>query len=333
MRKANPTIIGAFVLGALVLVVAAAIIFGSGKLFTRQTRAVVFFSGSLQGLNVGAPVNLRGVQIGSVVEIRLDLDVKTMRPVIPVYIDFDPSRLTLSDLPPGGAPGKQPLLRAAIDNGLHARLATQSLVTGQLLVELDLDPNEPRNLVGADPATVEIPTSESDIEKLKNTLMQLPLDKLANGAIQLIDHADQILSSPEIPKLLQSMVGLMNNADGLVSDTRGSVGPVVGDVRDTAAASREALGAAQKAMIEMQTTLGSADRLIGSDLRDTVRTATAALQRAEKVLAEADGLIATNSAQRYDLDETLKNLTATSRSLRVFADELQRRPNAMIMGK
>ena len=333
MRKANPTIIGAFVLGALVLVVAAAIIFGSGKLFTRQTRAVVFFSGSLQGLNVGAPVNLRGVQIGSVGEIRLDLDVKTMRPVIPVYIDFDPSRLTLSDLPQGGPPGKQPLLRAAIDNGLHARLATQSLVTGQLLVELDLDPNEPRNLVGADPSTVEIPTSESDIEKLKNTLLQLPLDKLANGAIQLIDHADQILSSPEIPKLLQSMVGLMNNADGLVSDTRGSVGPVVGDVRDTAAASREALGAAQKAMLEMQTTLGSADRLIGSDLRDTVRSATAALQRAEKVLAEADGLIAANSAQRYDLNETLKNLTATSRSLRVFADELQRRPNAMIMGK
>ena len=321
-------------LGALVLVVAAAVVLGGGKFLVEQPRAVVFFPGSLQGLNVGAPVNLRGVQVGSVSEIRLDLDIKSMQPVIPVYLSFDPAHFTLKDqLESAGLTGKQPLLKAAIANGLHARLATQSLVTGQLLVELDLDPSEPSNLVGADPSTVEIPTSRSDIEKLKTTLMQLPLDKLADSAIALLTHADQVLSSPEIPKLLQSVVGLMTNADGLVTDARGTVGPVVSEVRDTAAASREALAAAQRAMLDMQTALGSADRLIGTDLRDSVRSATAALRRAEKVMTEADGLIAANSAQRYDIDQTLKNLTATSRSLRVFADELQRRPNAMIMGK
>jgi paraquat-inducible protein B len=330
--RANPTVIGAFAVGAIGLLIVAAFVFGSGKIFSTRPRAVVFFQGSLQGLNVGAPVNLRGVQIGTVSDIRLDLDVKTMQPSVPVYLAFDTDRFALTDLPSAALKGQQPL-KIAIANGLHARLTTQSLVTGQLLVELDLDPEEPRNLVGADPSTIEIPTSQSDIEKLKRALMELPLAEIADKALLLLSHADQVLSSPEIPKLLESLVALAGNANGLVSDTRSGVGPVIDDVRETARASREALGAAQQAMLKMETTLTTANQVMASDVREAVKTATAALQRAEKVMTDADSLIAASSPQRYDLNEALKNLTATSRSLRLFSDELQRRPNAMLMGK
>jgi paraquat-inducible protein B len=202
-KKANPTIIGGFVLGAIAFVVVAVAVFGSGKFFSRHPRAVAFFQGNIQGLTVGSTVTLRGVEVGSVKAIHLNLDVKTMEPIIPVYMEFDPDRLRI----PRGVFTeaellKQDPLKLAIAKGLHARLATQSLVTGQLIVDLDLDPNEPRRFTGADPSTVEIPTTESDIDKLKKALTQLPLDQIATSALQLLQDADRLVKSDEIPKLL-----------------------------------------------------------------------------------------------------------------------------------
>jgi paraquat-inducible protein B len=68
-------------------------------------------------------------------------------------------------------------------------------------------------------------------------------------------------------------------------------------------------------------------------LRETLKTATEALQKAEKVLADGDSLLDANSPQRYDLNQTLRNLSATSRSLRLFSEQLERRPNAIFLGK
>ena len=326
-KKANPTIIGSFVLGAIALVVVAVAVFGSGKYFTRHPRAVAFFQGNIQGLTVGSTVTLRGVEVGSVTAIQLNLDVKTMEPIIPVYMEFDPDRLRI----PRGVFSeaellKQEPLKLAIDKGLHARLATQSLVTGQLIVDLALDPNEPRRFTGADPSTVEIPTTESDIDKLKKALTQLPLDQIAASALQLLEDADRLVKSDEIPKLLTSLVSVSDNLNALVAGTRDDLPKLIADLRELTHSTGETLGAAK-------TTLTTANQLLGGDVRDAVRVAIGTLSRTEKVLANTNGLIAPDSPQRYDIDQTLRNLTATTRALRVFAEGLERRPNSLVMGK
>ena len=326
--KANPTKNGGLVLGAIALTEAAIAIFGSGKFFRYHPRAVAFFQGNIQGLTVGSAVNLRGVEIGSVTAIQLRLDVKTMEPIIPVYVEFDPSRLMVST---GGAFSQEELaaqhpLKVAIDNGLHARLATQSLVTGQLVVELDLDPGESRRFTGADPSTVEIPTSESDFDKLKKALTQLPLDQIAASALQLLQDADRVVKSDEIPKLLTSLVSVSDNVNDLVAATRDDLPELIADVREVKNSTKDALASAK-------TTLTTANQLLTGDVREAVRVAIGSLERAQKLLANSDSLIAPNSPQRYDLDQTLRNLTATTRALRVFAEGLERRPNSLVMGK
>lgn len=330
-KKASPTVIGAFALGAIALTVAAVAVFGSGKLFSSHPRAVAFFKGNIQGLNVGSVVTLRGVPIGTVSAIRLEVDVKNMEPIIPVYMEFDPDRLRAR----GGAisTADQEPLKLAIAKGLHARLATQSLVTGQLLIDLDLDPNEPRTLLGADPSTVEIPTSESDIQKLKNALSQIPLDKIAASALRLLDNADRLVSSPEVPKLLQSLVLAGESLDRLLASLGADFGPLIANANETVSSARETLATAQGAMAEMRATLATADHLMSSDLRETVKAAAGALQKSEKLLVDADSLLAANSVQRFDLDQTLRNLSAATRALRMFADELERRPNSVIVGR
>ncbi|MGD1075416.1 MAG: MlaD family protein, partial [Thermodesulfovibrionales bacterium] len=89
-KKASKTLIGAFVLGAVVLIVAGVVVFGGGKFFKKTINFVTFFEGSLKGLSVGSPVTFRGVKIGEVTNIVPRFNTKSMSVLIPVYIEINP---------------------------------------------------------------------------------------------------------------------------------------------------------------------------------------------------------------------------------------------------
>lgn len=331
-RKVNPTIVGSFVLGAIALTTLALVVFGSGSLFRTRPKAVAFFQGDIQGLSVGAPVNLRGVRVGTVTDIRIDLNGADATAVIPVYMQFEPERLNITGVTESEA-RNQAVLKAAIAKGLHARLASQSLVTGQLLVDLSFDPNEPSRLTRADPSTIEIPTTRSDIEKLKEVLSKVPLDQIAATALRVLEDLDKIVSSPEIPSLLKSLADAGNNLDQLTSSTREDLPQLFKSLSEASNSARETLAIAQSTLVEMNGTFKSADRLVSVDLRDAASSAKSALQRADKLLADANSLVSTSSSQRYDINQILRNLAAATQSLRSLTDELDRRPNAVLLGR
>jgi paraquat-inducible protein B len=60
-RRANPTLIGAFIIGAVALIVIGLLILGRGHFFSETRTFVLYFEGSVKGLNVGAPVDLQGL--------------------------------------------------------------------------------------------------------------------------------------------------------------------------------------------------------------------------------------------------------------------------------
>src|SRR6266513_856271 len=96
-RKASPAMIGAFVVGAVALALGGILLFGSGRLFKHASTFVMFFPGDVSGLNVGAPVKFKGVEIGSVSDVQLrfgnmervspDQVEKGIR--IPVFVEID----------------------------------------------------------------------------------------------------------------------------------------------------------------------------------------------------------------------------------------------------
>jgi paraquat-inducible protein B len=141
MKRGNPALIGLFIIGAIVLMVAGVLVVGSGKFFVHTERAVIYFDGSVQGLQIGAPVTFRGVKIGSVVSVQLYFDRHRLDFRVPVIIEIPQGSQSHVHISGELAGTHQDMLIALIKRGLRAQLQTESLVTGQLFVQLDLYPD------------------------------------------------------------------------------------------------------------------------------------------------------------------------------------------------
>ena len=173
-KKANKTLIGAFVVGAVILLILSLVVFGSGKFFSRTIKYVLFFEGSVKGLAIGAPVTFKGVKIGTVKDITLVYDPHIRFAFIPVIIETEPDRIK-------GAPLNRDRknLQFLIDTGLRAQLEIQSFLTGQLAVTLDFFPDKPARLLGLIKDYPEIPTIPSPLGELQKNIGDIPVKEIS----------------------------------------------------------------------------------------------------------------------------------------------------------
>jgi paraquat-inducible protein B len=150
--KRNALLIGAFVIFGLAMIVAAVLWLSGNSLFKKQQGAMIYYKGNVTGLYVGAPVGFRGVTVGQVESIGIQVDPATLKALVPVRINLQDNALRFN-----GADKDTPIdLPTLVQRGLRARLVAQSFVTGQKSIELDFVPNTPSTLVG-DGSKPEIP--------------------------------------------------------------------------------------------------------------------------------------------------------------------------------
>ncbi len=316
-KRVSPAVIGAFVVASFTILVVAVIVVGSGKMFTRPVRFICMFQGNLNGLKVGAPVKVRGVQIGTVaaIELRLLPSQGRMRPGIkglrlPVIIDVDRSQVLAR-----GATGEA-LETAGFDDwikrGMRAQLATESLLTGLLYIDLDLHPNTPIKFVlESEGPYREIPTVQTDLAQLQERLTQV-LDKFEKIDFQALvvsitDAANSIKTltgSPELKATLESLKGTIanlnqavNSARDLINNANAKVGPLVTDIRESSDEANKTMKETRTALVSLQQTLDP------------------------------------NSPLAVHLNQTLDSLTETAQSLGEFTDYLQRNPGALLRGR
>ncbi|MCC7211060.1 MAG: MCE family protein [Candidatus Brocadia sp.] len=194
-KPANKTLIGAFIIGAIALLVVAVLIFGSGKFLKKTHYAVVFFEGSIKGLNEGAPVIFQGVKIGAVTNIRLVYDPANDSVRIPVIIELEPDKFERTDVVER-QPEKN--LKMLIERGLRAQLQMQSFVTGQLMIALNFFPDRPATYIGFIKEYPEIPSIPTPLQELAKTIEELQLKEIVkklnltlNSVRKLIQHIDK----------------------------------------------------------------------------------------------------------------------------------------------
>ncbi|MBP2311273.1 MlaD family protein [Azospirillum soli] len=333
---ANPKVVGGFVVGAVVLLVATVALFGGGNLFAKRPRGGAYFQGSVAGLEVGAPVTYLGVRIGEVKSIQLVADNTTLAARMPVEFEFVPGSVRWTD-----RPLRADEFRRLVDKGLRAKLVSQSLVTGLLAIELSFYPDTPATLVGGlPPNVVEIPSVQSDLETLKQTLGNLPLEKIASSAVQVLERVDALLGEPELKASIVALAGGLQQFESLMATANDQSKPLLGDVARITKETGDALTALQT---DLQAAVGDLRGLITTvdgEIRPLSTRVQGAATAAEKAMRQADATLRTvdaaldqRSPLRGNLEQTLANLSAASKSLRSFADQLDRRPNVLITGR
>jgi paraquat-inducible protein B len=200
---------------------------------------------------------------------------------------------------------------------LRAQLSSVSLVTGQLDVELDFLPGTPAKFSDASAGMPEIPTVPSDLEHLKNQLLQMNLPELAKNTRSALASAQRVLDR-----------------------VAGKIDPLAASAQTTLDTATDVLRSVQA---DATRTLSSVTRLAdetrhqvavnGQALDPVVASAAEATANANKLLVSLNGMVAPDAPMRDDLEASLRDLAASASSLRDLTRNLQRNPAGTIFGK
>ena len=337
-KRANPTLIGAFVVGALALVVAAVIAFGGGGLFAQRESVLMYFRGSIYGLQLGAPVVFRGVRLGSVTGIDVAYDKGSEAFYIPVTAELD--RRVIRDL--AGADsglGSTLTIEQLVQRGLRAQLSLQSLLTAQLYVDLDFEPSKPARRISQDPSVAEVPTISTAIQELRTQIEQLDVGKLADDVSEIARTARRLLAGPELEAASRDLRETLANLNRTSARIDAQIDPLAGSVRGTLRSADQALKSAERTMQRLDATAARFDdvgaRIVAlaapdAPLLRSLQQATDELARSAAALRRTTG---DDSTLQRNLNRTLHDVSQAARSLRELSDTLDRQPEALLRGR
>ena len=339
-RRGNAMLIGLFVVVGLALVAGGVLVATGGKLFARKERAVMYFQGSIYGLQVGAPVVFRGVRLGSVTAVGVEHESPSNQFTIPVRVELD--REGIPTVHPDGLREKQALtLRDMVARGMSAQLSLQSLLTGQQYVDLDLRPGKPAPLhrPNADTEVIEIPTTVTTIQNLKAQLEGLDVRALADDVSGTARAVRDLVTGPALREAVSNLQKISADLRVVSATLARRADPLVRDAQATLTDTRGALArlalAADGVRDSAQRIGGSADR-VGA-LADPQAPLLRAMQRTADELAQAAAGLRTQTAPDAplieDLGRTLQDVQRASRSVRELADLLERHPDALLRGR
>ncbi|MBX2830701.1 MAG: MCE family protein [Rhodospirillales bacterium] len=255
---------------------------------------ILYFDSSVRGLSRGAPVDFNGIRVGTVESVDLEYVVSQRSFRVPVVVTIEPERVqfvgvNVGDIDPTAT------IQTLVDGGLRARLKTGSFITGQLFVDLSMNPVSPARYLGNGKGNIpELPTLPQKLDEIANSLTSLlekvetfPLEEIGIRLLGTVEGMENIVTSPALTEGMASLQQAAAGLSSLVENLDSSVLPATQTALDAA---REALGG--------------------------VRDVTAP-----------------TSPVRYNLEQALKELSATARSLRDLTEFLEQNPSALILGK
>ena len=264
------------------------------KTYARKEKWLLNFDSGVRGLQEGAPVELQGIQIGQVLDVNLEFDVDKAAFSIPVLVEIEPDRLKATGQLPEGTE-QQKIMDFLVAKGLRAQLKTGSLITGQLLVAIDMHPEAPPAKINWQGQYPELPTVPTAMEEITTSLTQmlnkfekLPIEQIGNDLRDTVTVAKQLINSPDLQKSITALNQTLDQAQKFVAALNKGIAP---------------------------------------ELKTAVSNLDTALIQAQKLTRSL------NSDVAPQLDRTLKELQAAARSIKVWAAYLERNPEALIRGK
>ena len=332
-KRANPSLVGLFMLGALVLTIAGLFIF-SPRLFSSETS--VFnsaFRESVNGLSVGSIVKCQGVPVGEVTDIQLFINVEDESFYVPVYYEIDMERLRA--ITGTRLPFERDELALYIEKGLRAQLQMESIVTGQMYIELAWHetPGSPQYLQGGI-ENLEIPTLFSpmaqlgtETSSLVSNLRSVNVNAISDNLTAFLINANNKLDEMDLAGLNDAIMEAAQSIDGLVNSS---------EIQTVVTKAPEITEQLANTMTDIQTLTKNIDetlRTISTDVDSTGQELRLTLQTVRGSVEDANAMISTDSGIGYHLQETLISLTEAADALRLLAESLEKNPDMLLRGR
>ncbi len=229
-QKKQYKIVGLFVIIGILCFIGILLNYIGNKFTTNKDDLVVmYFEESIQGLSVGSSVVLQGVEIGQVNKIKLVPDLQAGTFQTPVYVLFD--RQKISSYRRDGYPDQREILKHLIDKGLKAQLISANYLTGQLMIQLSMNPEQPVVLRGSG-KYLEIPTELSAFAKFSKDLKQIPLHesltRLGDVLVDLDHSLPAILDN--VSQITQKLDRMMDKKSGEFSSTMSNINATMEEI-------------------------------------------------------------------------------------------------------
>ena len=244
-------------------------------IYHRTVKVVMFFNESVRGLNIGAPVLLRGIPIGKVIGINLEIDAKSADIEIPVVVEVEPDRIVIINKDPSATPKEN--IEHLVAKGLRAQLQTGSLLTGQLFVALDLFPQSKVVTHKNDTGYLEFPTTPNAMNQILNSAQAI-MDKIAKLPLETM--------TAEINKTLESLQSTSKAATKTLVTATGTLSTA----DKTLSSADKAMSSAQKVLTTLEP--GSTTQYeLNQLLQELTQTASSVKQLADYLEEHPDSLI------------------------------------------
>lgn len=330
-KKASSTLIGLFTLLGLIIVAAALVILGAGKMFEKSHKIQLYFDKSVNGLQVGSDVRFGGVRIGRVSSINVIIDTKDNRKIIPVVVELTDKELT------NIAGGREGMLdfsskkgvQLAVKQGLRAGMKQQSLVTGQLYVEFDIVPDSPGftfNPAGEDPYPV-VPTIATQIDELISgvtdalkKINELDIASLITEMNGVIKGAKKQIENLELAEINENLIEITRDVRSFTSDDKlktslDNLDEALREIRELSASANENI-----------------DPLL-ADFKEVTEATRDSLKKIDATAEELSKVTDPRSPLLLNFQNLLHETETASRALRELTNDLKRNPNSLIRGK
>jgi len=265
--------------------------------YTKKINFILFFDSSVRGLKIGAPVEFKGIKIGSVLDIRLEFESEDTTFRIPVLIEIEPERIAARGVEEQDSPYH--VMNTLVERGLRAQLRTGSLLTGQLYIELDMHPDTMILLSGSETKVPELPTIPAanfdaitaSIERFVAKLDEVQVEEIGVELLSALRGANRVINNPEIPVIIADLQASLQSFRSMVR------------------------------------------KVDESNLKEAINAGHLALDKLQETLTLTNRILKPNSPLQYNVIKLTSELEETARSIRALVETLERNPQALIFGK
>jgi paraquat-inducible protein B len=233
-KKANPAVVGGFVIGAITLSIIGIMLLGGKSIFDDNFKCILFFEESISGLDIGAPVEYQGVRVGTVTDVWIEVDPGESAGVFrPVIMEIEGRRIYSSGGIQTGQRVGERMEELVAKHGLRARLASQSMLTGKLKVELGNYPDQEIRRQKRDPELWEMPTIDSPMRRVAQEVAQLPISDIVNQTHLAVQRLSQLLDPEVSGATLKNLNDTMTRLESLLTKVDDNLDPLLKSLTKT----------------------------------------------------------------------------------------------------